>query len=67
MKSEVNIHFLQQSFFDFTEDDMALHISKIEKIEKQLNDAGSIVRENQLQRRKGHYRTSHLDCAWKLV
>uniref|UniRef100_T1H1L9 Uncharacterized protein n=1 Tax=Megaselia scalaris TaxID=36166 RepID=T1H1L9_MEGSC len=49
MKSEVNIDFLQQSFFDFkktTEDGMVLHILNIKNITKHLNDAGEKISES---------------------
>lgn len=50
-KSETSIHLLQQQFFQYVkspEDSIAVHISKLQKMAKQLEDLGDKISENML-------------------
>ena len=50
-KSETSIHLLQQQFFQYEkvpEDAISVHISKLQKMSKQLEDLGEKISNNML-------------------
>ncbi|XP_054726684.1 uncharacterized protein LOC129236360 [Anastrepha obliqua] len=50
-KSDTSIHLLQQQFFQYVksaEDSIAMHIAKLQKIARQLEDLGEKISENML-------------------
>ena len=50
-KSQTSVHLLQQQFFQYTknpEDSIAMHVAKLQKISRQLQDLGEKISENML-------------------
>lgn len=50
-KTETSIHFLQQQFFSYVkdqDDSISIHISKLQKLAKQLEDMGEKMTDNML-------------------